>query len=596
MPAAVVAAVLGAACAGDGPGSVTGTNQVLAAVQETVGFRVGQTGSVPFVLTSNGVPVPNQKVTFALLDAPTGVMLTDNETITDVDGIAIASIQANVEAMFTVQATSGAATAEARVGVGTLGDVQVAPFFAPSSHAASETTNIDVLLLDGMRCKDVPLENPTNGQHIVGREFPLSPSGGTVEFQDVATDAMSAILARALDRNSAPVAAGCVDLPGSALLPEGLVQVSLALYDTVPDPTGTFTVTSSLEFSTVAAAGAIAAAWRDLSDCPLDPAQLWLDCTIDALSPATPDDPLDCVPSGVPGGEGPVGDALLARRGTLIVGPVGTTAGCRDVRDVAGAISVDALTMGLYGSPLPQPIVALPAIAADAAHILDVVTLISNLDVSAGDRPDRFFITHTLETANFSGYNLTMDPNAIIPHDAVTLESLGLPVLDAQTTATTADGQIFIAEHGFTFRLGTAAREAFGWIALDSRKLPRNLAGFPAFLASLAQTDDGNTDCAALDETLCPLAGAPNGCLLSACTDGLAALGAQLAASFDPADGPGIDLHLAGSALLIDATGTGMTHELGDSGDRSKVAHWSVDLRTRLGRSTFDASFNALRN
>jgi len=39
-----------------------------------------------------------------------------------------------------------------------------------------------------------------------------------------------------------------------------------------------------------------------------------------------------------------------------------------------------------------------------------------------------------------------------------------------------------------------------------------------------------------------------------------------------------------------------MTHELGDSGDRSKVAHWSVDLRTRLGRSTFDASFNALRN
>src|SRR4029079_4370380 len=52
---------------------------------------------------------------------------------------------------------------------------------------------------------------------------------------------------------------------------------------------------------------ASAAPGRDLSDCPLDPAQLLLDCIIDALSPETAADPLDCRPNPAPGGEGTLG-------------------------------------------------------------------------------------------------------------------------------------------------------------------------------------------------------------------------------------------------------------------------------------------------
>jgi len=321
---------------------------------------------------------------------------------------------------------------------------------------------------------------------------------------------------------------------------------------------------------------------------------MWLDCTIDALSPATPDDPLDCIPSDLPGGEGPVGDALLALRGAPIEGPGGTVTGCRGVHASGGAVSLDALALGLFGSPMPAPIVALPRVAIDAAHILDKVGLTSTLDVSAGDRPDRFFITHTLVEERFAGYRLRQDDTVLdFPVD---LEPLGLLVLTAQTTATTWDGQIFIADHGFTLRLVTAARAAFGPIALVPRGLPADVTQVPSFIASLVQSADGSAGCDALDEALCPLAGAASGCVLTACEDGLAALGAQLAASFDPADGPGLDLHLAGSAVLLDTTGSGVTHQLSNSDDRSKIAAWAVDLRTRLGRSMFDAPFTAMRN
>src|SRR5205823_9595059 len=106
------------------------------------------------------------------------------------------------------------------------------------------------------------------------------------------------------------VAAGCVDVPAGSLLPDGMVYVALPLDAVAPDPTGTFDVTSAFAFSPpLAAAAPLAAPWRDLADCPLDPAQLWLDCTIDALSGTSADDPLDCVPAASPGGEGPLGDA-----------------------------------------------------------------------------------------------------------------------------------------------------------------------------------------------------------------------------------------------------------------------------------------------
>ena len=63
------------------------------------------------------------------------------------------------------------------------------------------------------------------------------------------------------------------------------MTVRLPLAVTAPDPSGTYRADLHLLFSpSFPGAADLAAPWRDLSDCPLDPAQMWLDCTIDALS------------------------------------------------------------------------------------------------------------------------------------------------------------------------------------------------------------------------------------------------------------------------------------------------------------------------
>ena len=207
-------------------------------------------------------------------------------------------------------------------------------------------------------------------------------------FEIVNTAESSAIVGSAHDAHGVRIALGCVDLMGSSLVAGGSVEVSLPLHDAIPSPIGRFAVTSPVAFvPPLAARPLIAGPWRDLGDCPLDPAQLLLDCTIDALSPETGGDPLDCKPSAVAGGEGALGDALAARRGLLITDRIaGTPTACRGAFDSAMAPSLDAIAMGLFGSPTPALLVALPAIGDDAAHVLDTVRLSSTLDVQSAGR------------------------------------------------------------------------------------------------------------------------------------------------------------------------------------------------------------------
>ena len=145
-------------------------------------------------------------------------------------------------------------------------------------------------------------------------------AGATARFDNISTKEPSAVYAQALETQGAPVAVGCVDLPAPSVPPNGVVQIALPLYDVVPDPIGAFAVTSWFRFEPpLAAAAVVAAPWRDLSDCPLDPAELLLDCTIDALSPPTPGDPHDCKPNTA--GEGLVGDARASSAATRSRGP-----------------------------------------------------------------------------------------------------------------------------------------------------------------------------------------------------------------------------------------------------------------------------------
>jgi hypothetical protein len=578
--ALALAAVAGA-CAGGEPGMVPSDASLLTADPETLQVDPNGTGTLRFVLTSGSVlPIAGQTVSFTIVDNPyvegveaQGARLSVASGTTDRSGAVTVQVLAGRETRFDVRAQAGSAEAMVNVDVvaGQVGSIIVAPYFDPGSRFAVDPdgagiNTILVRFFDRTQCREHSLVHvPTT----VRTEM-LPAKGGTARFDSVSTTQPSAIFAEAQGDLGTPVAVGCVDLPGASVLPNGLVEVALPLYDAVPDPSSAFAVTSTFDFDPpLAAAAAIAAPWRDLSDCPLDPAQLLLDCTIDALSLATPGDPLDCRPSPIPGAEGPLGDALLARRGDLL-----PATECRGPRSADMGISLDAIAMGLFGAPKPALIAALPAISEDAAHVLDAPMLFSTLDVRPGAEADHYLIAHTLTGAHFA---LPGGGEADVP-----LTPLALPNVTAYTEAITRDGLLVVDRHGFSLRLGRVARAGFGAAALVPRRSPGTAGGLVAAIAALASTDEGLvTGCAAFDRVLCAVVDAPPGCLAAACPAGLTMLAAQLDKAFDAADGAGLDLYLSGSAPLIDTNMDSWADLLATSADG--IAAWSAEVRTNLG-------------
>ena len=504
-------------------------------------------------------------------------------------GVATVEVRAGVLTRFYVLGRSGGAQDRVKVDVvaGPVGSVIVVPFFAPDSVAArnpSDTgiTTIHIRFFDRHHCRDYP------AAHVPNPPYDELAPGETTRLDNVSTIDPSAVYAQALGPEGTPVAVGCVDVPGPSVPANGVVEVALPMHDVVPDPIGSFALTSPFDFEPpLAAAALIATPWRNLSDCPLDPAERLLDCTIDALSPPTPGDAHDCKPSV--GSEGPLGDALRLRRGDEIPGT-----DCRGPF-VGNAVSLDSIVQGMFGSPKPALIAALPAISADAAHVLDALGLLSTLDVRAGAQADHYLVTHTLTDARFS----LSGGAAVVP-----LLPLALPSLTANTAAITRDGLLVIDRHGFTLRLGRVARSGFGAAALAPRVpqgSPATAGGLVAAVVALATTSDrAVSGCAALDRVLCADVGAAPGCLAAACPTGLSVLATQLDAAFDAADGAGLDLYLSGSTPLVDMSAEGWADllpgkEPGKEDHPAGVATWSADVRTSLGVTRIATSFKGVR-
>ena len=590
---ALVLALAGAAgaaagCAGGEPGTTPSRNRILVADPASIQISPHAVGTARFVLTYGTVPIAGERVDFMIFDDPgvdgveaQAATLTTGMATTDLSGVATVKVQAGLQARFFVIGRAGSAEDRVAVNVvaGAVGSVIVAPFFAPGStvgtSASDSELTIRVRFFDRHQCRDYPLAHVPNPPRRLD-----VPSGGTAYFDNISTMEPSAVYAQALGTQGTPIAAGCVDVPGASVPANGIVEIALPMYDVVPDPIGTFGVTSWLDFEPpLAAAAVLAAPWRDLSDCPLDPAELLLDCTIDALSPPTPGDPHDCKPST---DEGMVGNALRARRGDEIPGTR-----CRGPL-TNRVVSLDAIVLGMFGSPKPALVAALPAIADDAAHVLDGPALLSTLDVRAGAQANQYLITHTLTDARFALSGGAAD---------VPLIPLALPSLTAHTTAITRDGLLVVDRHGFSLRLGRVARAGFGAAALEPRGSPATAGGLVAAIAALVSTDDGAVSgCAALDHVLCAEAKAPPGCLVAACPTGLSVLAAKLDSAFDAADGAGLDLYLSGSTPLIDMSSDGWS-DLLDKSDANPVgvAAWSADVRTSLGVARLTTKFKGVR-
>ena len=123
------------------------------------------------------------------------------------------------------------------------------------------------------------------------------------------------------------------------------------------------------------------------------------------------------------------------------------------------------------------------------------------------------------------------------------------------------------------------------------------MTDFVGSLFTQAQAAGGASGCDALDATVCAAVSRPAGCLVAACRAGLDALTARLDAAFAAADGPDLDLTLAGTAPMVAVPGGLRAHYLGVGEiQSSRGAVWTAAVRTSVGSSTLFADFQGVRN
>ena len=530
-----------------------------------------------------GEAVPEVPMHFSILDDANtpgsgGAQLSFSSAITDSAGSVTLEVIAGEGATeqnplkFKVEASAGDADPldiPIFVTTGALASVEIVPVFPDLSATDVATTYI--YFYDGTSCADVSLAHPAPPMRQVR---PLSFGAPPATFTSVVTGDVHAVLGLAVDAQNSAVAEGCTDLLGSSLSAEQPTRLLLPLPRLYPSPAGSFLAVSQFSFAT-ALPGTISAreAWKDLSNDTCDPARLWLDCTIDALSGASADDPLDCQP--VAGGEGPLGALLAARRAAAGGAPT-----CANQLDGSGNPTLDAKVYALFPAASLDTL-RLAKLPDELASALTRLTVESTLTVIATGAPNVFDIDHDLTAIDL--------PNAAL-HSLIAMTALAPPVREAAfVSGLSRAGQLVASPHGFTLRLGSAARFTFAASSLAPRLDVADVGGFIDALANLATRTEGGTllrGCDALDSLLCAEVNQAPGCVRAACLSGLDALSQRLDASFAALDGQDLDFFLSGSAPLVDRDGDGHADALGSNTTSAGPGLWSGTFKSRTGPPT----------
>ena len=264
--------------------------------------------------------------------------------------------------------------------------------------------------------------------------------------------------------------------------------------------------------------------------CPDGGGQLALDWIVDVLAD---DGMLD---GQTVAATGPAG-AIEAARGAL------GTDGCRAATVAGGGPSLDALVeASIAAGPFPSGAARTDLEAGRLALFTHV------------------FLTSLLEPAGPGRFQ----------HELLTAESDDVadsarPVISAEAAYTVENGNVTLAAHGFTARLGSALGDELRVDRLTAVGLGGDADTLGQALVGSARASGGLTGCAAIDAVVCAPAGLAPGCVTAACPAAGTALDGALTAWWRYLDGTGLDLTLVGHAgasdsdgdLVLDLPGTG---------------------------------------
>ena len=504
-----VCGACGAGSAAPDDGGPTPTPLVTPVGSDQIGLGFGESATIHVRYTdARGVAVAGEPVSWMLVatqpvESVGGATLGGGQSTTDGLGVAAVTVTAGAgAAQFRVRAmANGAPPAYFYVTVTDQGFVSFV--VVPEKVGDRPVARVEVLLYADAACAALDPAAPPESA------FPtrvFDAYGQEATWAALAAGRDYAVLGRAENAVGTLVGAGCIDVAPAQVRPGTEVHLALPIVDRPPVLADGYAVTSALAAGPAVAAATAGTGW-DVAACPLGPAQILLDCALDALDGGDPD---DCVVTA----PGTLATSLGARRGAP------DAMGCRPAV-VNDAPSLDALVM----AALADDGGALRAAAAALPETLGTVSLASVLGAS-----------DTLVRAEFHA--------GAQAHDVDLLQS-ARPVVSAAAPATVTATTVTFAVHGFTLRFGAAARETFRALLWDE---PADGLG-----------DVLGAHCAAVTAAACA-----GDCLAEACTKGAAMAGARLAAAFDRLDATSIDFRLAGSATLVDANQDGVAEAMAD--------------------------------
>ena len=577
---------------GDNDGShAVPKNLSLQADPAELALAPGQIGDVTFRLTDkSGRPRATDTVKFALVEGidpalgnpgVAGASLLASEGITDGLGFVKARVRAGGLGAFRLRASwSGAGDLLVPVAVIPQNAAPASAVVVPAANTMP--ASVEMRLYEALGCPQVNVGTPPPPDPLNSRTMAVAAAW---QLPLLAQDRNYALTARAIDQTGAVISFGCVQVNGSQLLQSTPVTLLVPLASIPVVLSAHYEASSEFAFApqSLAQAQAVGNAWAQLSRCPGDPAQAWLDCTLDALGPTSPETPLDCISEA---DEGPVGQLLLAKRGVMLE----DSGGCRAAVDAAGQPSAETQLFGLFRTPASGPLAALPNIAKAAAGLFAQIRFASSLELTPSGLPGLWVGTHTARSLGFS-VGLSFYSVPVSSQPGRFSRFLKAEVNAAQTLLT-------LGAHGFGVRLGSAAHAAFRARVLSFQGFPSDERAFLEQLFGQATTTSTPpaSGCSAMDALLCPQLGRPHGCLQTACTLGLQALAVKLTDGFAALDGADIDFVLEGTAPVLDRTVDGTVKGLGSLvPNRGGLGLWSAQIRGAAGNSALTGLWVATR-
>jgi hypothetical protein len=548
-------------CGGDSGGGLATADGPYKIIAGAVDVALPPSESMPLVfrlVDDQDRGAPGRVLEFEIPDraAARGATLSVDKAVTSSEGKVELQLIAGMVARFKLRVSAANAvpvTVQVIVDPQKHGPIEIIPTILASPETIRTVSQVRLTFVNDAACMTVNRRLPVPNTFDPRT---LAP-GATTIFNSVRTEGNHAVVGQGLDAAGMVTVDGCVDLPGAAVKEETLMRLVLPLYPPVVSPVGRYRAVSELSpQGMLRSVATVADRYAELSSCRSDPGRLWLDCTVDALQPETAEDPLDCVPSA--SDEMAFEGRLSALRGLPIRDPLRPKARCRESMDGAGRPSLETQIEGMFAGQNPRLGENLKAIGIEVAALFGKILLNSTMELTATSDPLRFQLQHQMDQLLL---HITNEP---FPVD---LLKLGLPLRTARFVAVTAQGsELRIERHGFTLRLGTAARMAMQERILPRRSYPGDIPEFITKLFGSAKRLDRGVNlmgCAALSALICPLVQGPEQCLMAACGSGVAALGKSLHDVFQVLDGRDLDLFLEGSTRIIERDGDGKADALG---------------------------------